>query len=81
MNPDDTIATRETLLERLRKRDDHAGWQEFFDLYWRLIHRVAIKAGLEEDEAHEVVHGRARAATTGAVARVQPDPDSRPNPL
>ena len=56
MNPDDSIATRETLIERLRKWDDHASWQEFFDLYWRLIHRVAIKAGLDEDEAQEVVH-------------------------
>ena len=39
----------------MRLRDDDASWQEFFDIYWRLIHRFALKAGLTEDEAIDVV--------------------------
>jgi RNA polymerase sigma factor (sigma-70 family) len=55
MNLDDSISTRATLLERLRRWDDHSSWEEFFDIYWRLIHRVALKAGLTDQEAQEVV--------------------------
>jgi len=47
--------TRETLLERLRDLDDHASWQEFFDTYWKLIYCAAIKLGLSDQEAEEVV--------------------------
>jgi len=50
-----SIATRETLLQRLKGIDDHASWQDFFDMYWRLIYGVAVKAGLNEDEARDVV--------------------------
>jgi RNA polymerase sigma-70 factor (ECF subfamily) len=42
-------------LRRLRNWDDHGGWQEFFDTYWKLIYAVAIKAGLSDAEAHDVV--------------------------
>jgi RNA polymerase sigma-70 factor (ECF subfamily) len=42
-------------LLRLKNWSDQSGWQEFFDTYWRLIYRVALKAGLKEDEAQEVV--------------------------
>jgi len=55
MNDDYSIATRASLLERLRGLDDQRSWQEFFDTYWRLIHGVARKAGLTEDEAQDVV--------------------------
>lgn len=55
MSPDYSIATRETLLERLKGVEDHQSWQDFFDTYWRLIHGVAVKAGLNEDEANDVV--------------------------
>ncbi len=55
MSPDDTIATRASLLNRLKDQSDQASWQEFFDLYWRLIYSVAIKAGLNDPEAQDVV--------------------------
>ncbi|MHB1308922.1 MAG: RNA polymerase sigma factor [Limisphaerales bacterium] len=55
MPADDTIATRASLLVRLKDRGDQASWQEFFDTYWRLIYSVARKAGLSEDEAQDVV--------------------------
>jgi RNA polymerase sigma factor (sigma-70 family) len=63
-----SIATRETLLERLKGIDDHASWQDFFDTYWRLIYGVAIKAGLNEDEAQDVVQD-----TVVTVARNIPE--------
>jgi RNA polymerase sigma-70 factor (ECF subfamily) len=49
------IATRLSLLERLRCIEDQRSWQEFFDTYSRLIHNVARKAGLNADEAWDVV--------------------------
>src|SRR2546430_2243897 len=49
------LATRRTLLHRLRNVDDHAGWREFFEIYWRLIYAVAKRSGLDEFEAEEVV--------------------------
>jgi hypothetical protein len=41
VNLDDSIATRASLLDRLKDREDQASWQEFFDTYWHLIYRVA----------------------------------------
>jgi RNA polymerase sigma-70 factor (ECF subfamily) len=54
-NGNDLIPTRRTLLTRLKDWGDQAGWQEFFDTYWRLIYGVAVKAGLTDTEAQEVV--------------------------
>jgi len=48
-------ATRLSLIGRLADWNEHAKWQEFFDLYWRLIYNVARKAGLTDAEAQEVV--------------------------
>lgn len=52
---DTSIATRASLLERLKNLDDQAGWQRFFDTYWRLIYGVALKTGLTHAEAQDVV--------------------------
>ena len=49
------IPTRESLLSRLKDRDDAESWREFFERYWRLIYSVARKSGLTESEAQEVV--------------------------
>jgi len=49
------VPTRQSLLERLRNLDDHDAWQEFFDTYWKLIYCAAIKFGLSDSEAEEVV--------------------------
>src|SRR5262245_35510142 len=51
----DPIPTRHSLLNRLKDWDDQTSWQEFFDTYWRLIYNVAVKAGLSDAEAQEVV--------------------------
>jgi RNA polymerase sigma-70 factor (ECF subfamily) len=57
MNQSDnsSLATRASLLGRLKNLEDQASWQEFFDAYWQLIHRVAVKAGLTDAEAQDVV--------------------------
>ena len=35
--------------------DPKANWKTFFDSYWRLIYDTALKAGLTEGEAREVI--------------------------
>ena len=52
---DDSIATRTTLLERLKDWRDNPSWQEFFDTYWKLIYGFAIRSGLNQAEAQDVV--------------------------
>ena len=53
--PERSDVTRESLIGRLVDLDDRARWQEFFETYWRLIYRVARKAGLGDAEAQDVV--------------------------
>ena len=55
--PDDQILlpTRYSLLSRLKDWDDNESWRVFFDTYWRLIYAMALKAGLTQTEAEEVV--------------------------
>jgi len=55
VNDADSIPTRQSLLARLKDVGDQESWREFFDIYWRLIHATALKAGLTETEAQEVV--------------------------
>lgn len=52
---EDFIPTRYSLLSRLQDRDDQGSWKEFFDIYWRLIYSTAIKSGLSDAEAQDVV--------------------------
>jgi RNA polymerase sigma factor (sigma-70 family) len=64
---DEWLPTRSSLLSRLRHWDDRRSWQDFFDLYGRLIYDVAIKAGLNDSDAQEVVQ-----ETVISVARNMP---------
>jgi len=61
------IPTRESLLSRLRDWADDASWSEFFRTYWRMLYEVALRSGLREDEAQEVVQ-----ETVIAVAKKMP---------
>ena len=47
--------TRESLLLRVRNWGDDASWQEFFDIYGKIIYALATRAGLSEFEAEEIV--------------------------
>jgi len=49
------IPTRRSLLSRLRNWDDQESWKDFFDTYWKLIYNTAVKAGLTDAEAQDVV--------------------------
>jgi RNA polymerase sigma-70 factor (ECF subfamily) len=53
--PDDLIPTRRSLLTRLKDWEDQEGWQRFFDTDWKLIYGVAVKSGLTDAEAQDVV--------------------------
>lgn len=52
---DSLLPTRQSLLSRLRDWQDHDGWREFFDTYWRLIYRVARQAGFDDATAQDIV--------------------------
>ena len=65
---DDSYPTRPSLLKRLKDTDDQQSWQEFNDLYGKLIFGFATKAGLTESEAQEVVQ-----ETLIAVAKNLPE--------
>jgi RNA polymerase sigma-70 factor (ECF subfamily) len=55
MEREDANPTRRSLVSRLRRWDDQASWEEFFNIYWRLIYSFALKAGLTDQEAEDVV--------------------------
>jgi RNA polymerase sigma factor (sigma-70 family) len=61
---DAPIPTRHSLLNRLKDWGDQTSWQDFYNTYSRLIYNVAVKAGLSDTEAQEVVQ-----ETVIAVAR------------
>ena len=50
-----SLATRRSLLSRLKQSNAQESWHEFFDTYWRLIYTTALNAGLTDSEAQEVV--------------------------
>jgi RNA polymerase sigma-70 factor (ECF subfamily) len=49
------LATRRTLLSRLKESNAQESWRQFFDTYWRLIYATALNSGLTDWEAQEVV--------------------------
>lgn len=49
------IPTRRSLLSRLKDWNDQESWRVFFDTYWKLIYNAAVRAGLNEAEAQDVV--------------------------
>ena len=63
-----SIQTRPSLLNRLSTGDDTEAWQEFYRDYGKLVRDFAIKAGLLDWEADEVVQ-----ETAIAVARHLPE--------
>ncbi len=68
------LPTRQSLLSRLRDWNDSDSWQEFFDRYWKLIYNWAIKSGLSDAEAQDVVQ-----ETVLNVAKKMPDFKYRPD--
>lgn len=54
-NSGEFIPTRQSLLSRLKDWNDQESWKVFFDTYWKLIYSAALKAGLTDAEAQDVV--------------------------
>ena len=55
LQTEEFIPTRYSLLSRLQNWDDQESWKVFFDTYWRLIYAIALKSGLTDAEAQDVV--------------------------
>jgi RNA polymerase sigma-70 factor (ECF subfamily) len=64
---DTFTGTRRSLLTRLKNWDDSEGWRDFIDTYGKLIYSFAMKAGLSNAEAQDVVQ-----ETLLAVAKQMP---------
>lgn len=67
-NGNELIPTRQSLLSRLKDWNDQESWKVFFDTYWKLIYSAAIKAGLTDAEAQDVVQ-----ETVVSVLKSMPD--------
>ena len=65
---DELIPTRQSLLSRLKDYDDNDSWRDFFHTYWKLIYSLALRSGLSDAEAQEVVQ-----ETIIAVSKQMPD--------
>src|SRR2546422_10973795 len=52
---DEWLSTRTSLLNRLKHWSDERSWEEFFNTYAKVIYRFAMKAGLSDAEAQDVV--------------------------
>ena len=46
--------TRETLLIRIKNRDDSQAWSEFHELYAPLLYRFSRERGLSHDDAEDI---------------------------
>lgn len=66
--PEQFLPTRASLLGRLKNWQDQESWQEFYHLYRRLILGTALKSGLSEVEAEEVLQ-----ETMVSVAQTMPE--------
>jgi RNA polymerase sigma factor (sigma-70 family) len=69
----DSIPTRQSLLKRLKVVENQDSWQEFFETYWSLIYSTALRSGLNDAEAQDVVQ-----ETVICVARSMPKFDYDP---
>lgn len=65
---DELLPTRRSLLGRLRNWEDQSSWREFFNTYWKFIYGVAIRSGLSDQEAEDVVQ-----ETVLSVAKKMPE--------
>ena len=62
---DEFIPTRLSLLSRLKRWDDQESWRVFFNTYWKFLYSVALKAGLSDDDARDMVQETVVAVAKG----------------
>lgn len=65
---DELLPTRRSLLDRLKNWEDQTSWREFFDTYWKFIYSMAIRSGLSDQEAEDVVQ-----ETVTSLAKKMPE--------
>jgi RNA polymerase sigma-70 factor (ECF subfamily) len=65
LSGDEFLPTRNSLLSRLKNWDDQESWREFFDTYWKFLYCIAIKAGLSDSDARDVVQETVVAVAKG----------------
>jgi RNA polymerase sigma-70 factor (ECF subfamily) len=65
---EDLLPTRRSLLDRLRNWEDQTSWRDFFNTYWKFIYSVALRSGLSDQEAEDVVQ-----ETVLSVAKKMPE--------
>jgi RNA polymerase sigma-70 factor (ECF subfamily) len=65
--------TRVSLLVRIRDPADQAAWHEFVEIYWPVIHRLALRKGMQSADADDVAQ-QVLMAIAQAVERREHDP-------
>ena len=68
LRDEELLPTRHSLLARLRDWEDQASWRDFFNTYWKFIYGIAIRSGLSDQEAEDVVQ-----ETVLSVAKKMPE--------
>jgi RNA polymerase sigma factor (sigma-70 family) len=65
--------TRQSLVLRLKNREDQEAWTEFVEIYEPLIYRLAVGKGLQHADAEDLCQDVLRAVSS-AIERWDPDP-------
>src|ERR1043166_5793758 len=66
-HPAQDLHTRASLIARVRNLADDTSWREFFTIYCKLIKGLALRAGLTNEEAEDVVQST-MIAVAGAMS-------------
>jgi RNA polymerase sigma-70 factor (ECF subfamily) len=65
--------TRQSLVLRLKNREDQEAWTQFVEIYEPLIYRLATGKGLQDADAQDLCQDVLRAVSS-AIERWDPDP-------
>ena len=68
---DELIPTRSSLLHRLKNWQDESSWQEFFNVYWKLVYGVARKAGMSKKTIYRLFDSKESLFAAVVAARCE----------
>ncbi|MGB7343050.1 MAG: sigma-70 family RNA polymerase sigma factor [Pirellulaceae bacterium] len=74
MDANEPMATRASLLLRIRSHADQTAWIEFVEIYLPLIYAYARKQGLQDADASDVAQD-VLTSVNGAISRFDYEPD------
>ena len=69
----DTPTTRPSLLLRIRNADDDSAWTQFVEIYAMLIHRFAMRCGMQEADAADLTQD-VLGSVASAIRRLDYEP-------